>query len=138
VKKKNFNNINTTRSNISVNIYNEKLENINEEEEYNNNNKRKGDISNINILKIKQEQEKNFNIQENENKEIKFQNYNTSFDKGLFFSNYKLPKYTKRTRKKNTTDINENYEFSDLKFNLDTRPNISSRFEKKSKTNLFN
>ena len=138
VKNKNNknSNINTTYTNTSVNLNNERLENINEEEEYNNNIEGNIYIPKINMTKIKEEQELNFNYQLNENKKTKYQHYNTSFDKELFSNNFS--KYSSRIRRKNTNDLSEKCEFSDLKLNFDTRQNVSSRFERKSKTNLFN
>jgi hypothetical protein len=138
VKSKNYknSNINTTYTNTSVNLNNDRLENINEEEEYHNNIEGNIYIPKINMTKIKEEQELNFNYQLNENKKTKYQHYNTSFDKDLFSNNFS--KYTSRIRRKNTNDLSEKCEFSDLKLNFDTRQNVSSRFERKSKTNLFN
>ena len=138
VKSKNYknSNINTTYTNTSVNLNNDRLENINEEEEYHNNIEGNIYIPKINMSKIKEEQELKFNYQLNENKKTKCQHYNTSFDKELFSNNFS--KYSSRIRRKNTNDLSEKCEFSDLKLNFDTRQNVSSRFERKSKTNLFN
>ena len=159
-KNKNTNlSTSNTNSNKNLHLIGNNQDNLNDYEkrkednnEINNNNKRNTEeYSKEKILTNPKEKIETENIEEEtlskDNDDfnniraelihrVNTQRYNSVNNNNLFSNNF-YPKYSTRIKRKIKSEIDEETEFYDLKFNYQSKQKISSRFDRRFKSNLF-